>query len=187
MPLFRGSVWKRLTADASGRGWRNIYVINAADPVAALTTVDEIALLEQKVIGSNITIFEETAEEVGVKNHYAKVSVNYAGEVVVGLAPLPLFNTLRVDVYATGKARPERKYLRLGLGADYIVGANWTAAVVSDTATNYATPLAAIPEYVAPDGTAHFEAIVLDPIQMRQVHWHRRFRKGFHRAYVPNA
>lgn len=187
MPLFRGSIWKRLTADSSGRGWRNIYTITAADAEGALTTLGDIAALEQAVIGNNITIFEYSAEQIGVRNSYAKVSVNLVGAVVVGDPALPLYVCLRVDIYAATRARPERKYLRLGLGAEYTVGSNWTATVVTDTATNYATPLAAIPEYVAPDGSAHDVAIVYDTLQMRQIHWHRRFRKGFHRAYVPNA
>jgi hypothetical protein len=187
VPIFKGSIWKRITADSGSPGWRNVYWINAADAVAALSTVDQIALLEQKILGSNITIFAETAELPKNKNHYAKAAVDYVGMVVVGDPPAGLFNTLRVDVYATGKARPERKYLRLGLGIDYMTGANWLSTVVSDTATNYAVPLAAIAEYVAPDGTGHYEAIVQPVVQMRQTSWHRRFRPGFHRGYVPNA
>lgn len=186
MALWRGDIWKRITADPTSKGWRNRYVVSAADVNGALDVCNQIALLEQTVHGNNITIYEYVVASIPHGGGYGKQSVALVGDVVVGLPALPLFCTIRVDISPTVGTRPERKFLRVGLGDDYTTGANWNATVVSDTATNYSTPLAALPGYVTPTGGTHAGSATFDAIQMRQVNWHRRFRKGFHRGYIPD-
>lgn len=187
MALWKGSIWKRITDDPSSKGWRNVYVVSASGAVAALAVLDEIARLEQAVHGNNITIYEEVVTSIPAHGGFDKATVNYVGAVVLGAAALPLFNTMRVDILSGFSARPERKFLRLGLGADYTLGDRWNATTVSDTAVNYSTPLAALPGYVTPTGFPHSGSFTDDFIAMRQVNWHRRFRKGFHRGYIPDA
>lgn len=187
MALWKGSIWKRLVANPSSKGWRNIYTIEQTTSVLALGVLDNIALLEQAVHGDNVVIYEEVIESIPARGGFDKQSVNYVGAVALAGPAMPLYITMRVDILSGFSSRPERKFLRIGLDDSFTNGANWAATVVSDTATNYSTPLAAMADYVTPGGQPHNGSNTFDQLQMRQINWHRRFRKGFHRGYIPNA
>ena len=187
MVLYKGFVNKVEGTTNPVFAWKNVYMIQANDVPTALAALDQIALAEQTILSENLNISTIAVYSVPKGAGFGVESVNYQGTRVVTGDQLPLWLTVRVDFTSGDASRPERKYLRLGLTEDDILGTQIEPALITTVQDNYATPLVGMLDYVGPHGEPHTASTVFAPVQMRQQGWHRRFRPGFHRAYVPNA
>lgn len=185
--LWKGSVWHTGGPIANGQAWRNVYAIQANDGPTALAALDQIALADQSVCNEDILINKLEVSTIPPGGGFYAESVNYAGARVTTGDTLPLWMCVRIDFMSGDGSRPERKYLRIGLTEDDIHGTIIDSGLITTIQNDYATVLVSNLDYVGPHGEPHTGSIVFVPVQMRQQNWHRHFRPGFHRAYVPNA
>jgi hypothetical protein len=172
-----------------GATFQNVYTINAATGAAALIEAGVIRENERAIFSIH-THFIETRVSVP----HVHTATHLERHDLLGLRTplgdlLPGWNVARVDFADVAGGRPERKYLRVGLGTGDVVGQVLTSAMISTITTNYTLILAANTAYVGPTGENHDAAggVTFPEVQMRQLHWSRRHRPGFHRGYVPNA
>lgn len=188
MPLFKGTIFKH-TIQNPTEEWSNVYHINAADEAAAMVALDQVMNVEANVSYDNV-VFDRLY--VRLDNPLATAGVSQAVSGLVGARgatpanQLPLFNTVRV-VFTDGINRPDQKYLRLPLEVSDVSGDFLDVGMVSLITTDYINDILAFPGVVSSSGDTYSAGSCMNAIQMRQLHWSRRSRPGFHRGYVPNA
>lgn len=185
MVMIKGTVVSRMV-DSPNETWTNVYNISDANPVSALTTLNNIAVAQANVMYSLAEVFLLRTRQPHVPPGVEK-EVSLVGQVDPGTGTfLPQWNVARVDFLTPGE-RPDIKYLRLPLLTSSVTGLNLTNGVVTELTTAYADALMAIPNFVSAKGSAFTGFAVHPLVQMRQLGWHRRFRPGFHRGWVPDA
>lgn len=189
MAIYRCAINKEgITANTRGHSWRNIYDVEAGSYDDALAAADVIRAFEQPLFTSDVQFTTVTAHAVTEppRRVGAQLAVNSPG----GRDPadlgevLPLWNVARIDYLDTGIGRPERKYYRLPLYSANVVGLELSSelrAALQAMADN----IVGLTNYVGPSGEGHSSALVVVPISMRQLGWHRRKRPGFVRGYIP--
>lgn len=177
MALFKIQVFKSFLS--GGREWTNVYLVTAADLLAAGSAAfiikdHEILFHKNQTI---ITKFRVTDETPG-SNAFVVVPVNEPGTGGNAVEYWPLFNVVRVDFQAQGFGRPSRKYYRLPLiendVADNVIDPARTGAIltalsdmIADLNTN-GTP------FVDPQLQLLGPPVVFGAVQMRQLHRKRR-------------
>lgn len=185
MVLFRGTVYSRLVDDPLGHHWTNVYTVDAADTPAALASLADIAAIQADVMYSAAEVYKTTVKSFLAGSESFSASVSLPGAVVAASGVLiPQWNVARVD-FLDALGKPEIKYLRLPLMEESITGQNLTNGVITSLSLSYGAPLVALGAYVGPSGETITDFSVHTPVQMRQTSWHRRFRPGFVRGWVP--
>lgn len=186
--LHRVAVEKRgIEAPYLGIVWRNVYTIDAVDYGSALAAGDVLAGREMVFHTDKVLAFRVTAHNVTEppRRVGAQLEIARLGEYSPVGDPWPLWNCVRVDFTDVGIGRPERKYYRVGLH-DGMVDANMNLlGTYKGIVLGAVAAMAALTNYTGPSGEAHGGYGVHDPVQMRQLGWHRRRRPGFVRGYVP--
>lgn len=185
MPVYKGVIRKRIILSPDVQ-WTNTYWINSSNPVTALADLEQVAQLEQAVMGETAEVYR-----IGIPGPGGGIVGPYEDMNLVGLQTvadpdtlLPLWNVARVTLISVG-SRPEIKYLKLPLYTDMVNGQQLALAVVTSLTTDYATPLLGLGFVCGPNGEPHTSFDVQNLIQMRQTGWHRRSRPGFVRGWVP--
>jgi hypothetical protein len=187
MPLYIVSIHKRDTAFA-GAGFVNRYHVNAANPAAAVVVGQSIIDLEIPIM-ANTTFFDKiTVVLPHVRGGGTVVGVEAQGTRAPNGGILPPWNVVRADFPHTTGSRPDRKYLRIGLGQEDITGQVLNAGIITLVQASYAVPLVALGSVVGPGGQPYAAGPegIYPYVQMRQTHRERRARAGFHRGWVPN-
>lgn len=188
MPIYRATTFKQwVGAPYNLQQWRNVYLLDS--PVKEDALSDCIAIGQSEMATSYAPVHFTRAHVVNLadKNDAATSSRTEVGSLdPAGLGgPVPLFNVIRV-VIADTAGRPEQKYYRLGANAQNIENGVWSAEFVDSVQTLIADWLLTLASYVSPSGETMVSATALQPIQIRQLGWHRRVRPGFHRGWVPD-
>lgn len=184
MVLVIGTSYKQLIASPDIQ-WTNVYMLNSANILAAMANLQDISNAEAQVMGETARVYKLhcIAKEggFGVQEEVDKPGVQNVADPDT---MLPLWNCVKCTFFsATG--RPEIKYLKLPLYIDMIEGVNINNAVQTAVQLDYTGHLVSIPQYVGPNGETHIAGSTSQVIQMRQTDWHRRFRPGFRRGWVP--
>lgn len=185
MVLIQATTYKRLIADPEDH-WTNVYMLEAANTVAALDLLEPLAQFEADIMGETAEVFKLHCGDLLPNTPGAVRYVNMPGlqPVATPGALLPQWNTMKVVFYNV-VGRPEIKYLRLPGYLDMIDGQTWKTAVVTAVSLGYAGHLSNYEFYVGPTGEPHTGYDVSPIVQMRQTNWHRRGRPGFKRGWVP--
>jgi len=166
--------------------WTNNYNTLAADILEAQDQADEIAALEALVLWDNVAIRVIEVRQVGASTG-SRRNVFIEGERADAdpAVQLPLFNCVRVTLIA-GAGRPSLKYFRPPLVEVEVTGFNLTTGFTDDFDTNFVAPLVGLGYVCNQAGNLITGYEVHQPVQMRQLGWHRRSRPGFHRGYIPD-
>lgn len=184
MALYRCTSSKKV--NSSGEVFTNVYTVEETSALEALDVLNTIQLLERNIWYNTIQIFK--AEAVNVDDSSDRRSGGGVGNGELdptGLGgPLPLFCTVRVT-FTDNVKKPEQKYLRLGAQEANLTLGLWDGEFIDFIKENYSIPLLAQSQYVGPSGEAHTDVITSNIVQNRQIGWHRRFRPGFKRGWVP--
>lgn len=166
--------------------WSNNYNVIAANILDAQDYADAIADLEAAVLWDNVAIRKIHVQQVGASSGSTR-NVYVPGERV-GADPnvqLPLWNCVRVVlIAATG--RPSLKYFRPPLVEVEVEGFNLTTDFTDFFDSTFVAPLTTLGYLCNQAGELIVGYDVYQPVQMRQLGWHRRSRPGFHRGYVPD-
>jgi len=166
--------------------WSNNYNVLAATILDAQDYADQIADLEAAVLWDNVFIRKIEVKVVGASNGSTRnVAVQGLRADADPAVQLPLFNTVRVTLIA-GANRPSLKYFRPPLVEAEVEGFNLTTAFTDFFDSTFVAPLAGLGVLCNQQGDLIIGYDVYQPVQQRQLGWHRRSRPGFHRAYVPN-
>jgi hypothetical protein len=183
MPLYRGTVYKVLTAN-DGHKWVNNYWVNDTSPELALDRMDDIADIEAAVLPQAVTIYRLTVQPAGGGDSSIRV-VDKQGEIDLDPANLiPLFNTVRV-IMTDNVGRVESKYLRALIFEANVQGYNISGELVDQVNSLYCTPLLGILTLRGPNNEPITSIKTQQLIQVRQIGWHRRTRPGQKRGWVP--
>lgn len=187
MGVYKLEVVKELVASPGGYNWRNVYHLNTptiddAYGVASLVVDYEVGLHSTDVQFLKYQVSDPSKVEAPRNNPLS----NQGSRVAVG-AIIPPWNVVSVTFTNTAGGRPERKYYRVGLGEGDIVGSVLESAMRLTMISLTDVLVADVIALCSPDGNTITSGMVQAPIGMRQLHWHRKSRPGFHRGYVPNA
>jgi hypothetical protein len=187
MPLYRATTFKEwVGVPYNEQQWRNVYLLES--PVKEDALSDCIAIGQSEMATSYTPVHFTRAHVVNIadKNDAATSARTEVGALITtGLGgPVPLFNTIRV-VIADAAGRPEQKYYRLGANVANIENGVWSGEFVASVQTSIADWLLTLASYVSPHLEPMVSATALQPIQIRQLGWHRRTRPGFKRGWVP--
>lgn len=186
MVLVLGTSYKRLVAQPEIT-WSNAYMFQAANTIACLDLLEDVAGHEAAVMGETAEVYRLHCKTPAPGTIGAIRDVSIAGVQPVADPDtmLPMWNTVIVKFFNVA-GRPELKYLRLPLYIDMIEGQTINNATLTTVSLDYATHLAGNEFYVGPDGEPHQNGFEVESvIQMRQTNWHRRTRPGFKRGWVP--
>lgn len=184
MVLVQGTIFKRMIDDPEDH-WTNVYAIEAANTVAALDNLAEIAAWEADIMGETAEVYRLYAvtPTPGSTGAIRDVTLQGLQPVTTPGELLPQWNTVLVKFFNVA-GKPELKYLRLPLYLDMINGQTIKTAVLTTVLTGYASHLEEYEFYVGPTGEPHVGSQVVSVVQMRQTNWHRRSREGFKRGWV---
>lgn len=108
MPIFKVEAFKELGSE----NWANVYFVSA-DDLASLSGIGAAIFETEKTFHLDVVTFTFTRVSTIAPsdNIFSDQPINDIGDRSSASTPLPLFNTLRVDLTAeTG--RPGRKYYR---------------------------------------------------------------------------
>lgn len=150
--------------------WVNRYFVTGTVPSDGVGPANNILAAERAITDSRV-VFTKYAVRTTLEGdfNFATVPVNAMGTISNGADPLlPLFNVLRVDFQAA-IGRPSRKYLRGVLTEGAIAFMDIGSGHMTSFQTNYATVMAAIPEYVDAQGQELIAGVVYPKVGMRQL------------------
>jgi len=166
--------------------WTNNYNVIAANILDAQDNADAIADLEAAVLWDNVAIKQievrQTTSTTGSRRNVFVPGLRADADPAV---QLPLFNAVRVTLIASA-GRPSLKYFRPPLVEVEVEGFKLTTDFTDFFDSTFVAPLVALGYLCNQAGNLIVGYNVYQPVQMRQLGWHRRTRPGFHRAYVPN-
>lgn len=161
------------------REWSNDYVVDAASLEAGVAAAAVIYNAEESFHNVATTFTRAlVSSTVQFDNVFQSIVLNSPGERANPADNLPLWNTVRLDITATGGGRPGRKFYRLPLGesdvANYIIDSG-LAGDIKAAMDGVVADLAALgsPWLVNGERPAA-ETFVYSKVQMRQLHRKRR-------------
>lgn len=161
------------------RAWSNDYVVDAGTLETGVAALAIIYAAESTFHNAATTFTHAlVSSTVEFDNVFQSVPLNSPGERANPADNLPLWNTVRLDVTATGGGRPGRKFYRLPLGesdvANYIIDSG-LAGEIKSAMDGVIADLAAlgVPWLVNGERAAS-ETNVFAKVQMRQLHRKRR-------------
>lgn len=174
---FKAQIYKHVPGK---RPWSNVYLLDAADLLAAVAMGESIVApetnLHHEVVLYDRLVVSSLTPRDGV---FEVIPLSTTGNVgLSGADWLPIYNTMRIDFHVIGGGRPSRKYYRSPISeADQIDGIFTSDAL--DTwqtrAMGFLTSLlGAGVAWVDPDGQSIDAASVQEEIQMRQEHRKRK-------------
>jgi hypothetical protein len=174
VPTFRIEVRKLYQSQP----YSNDYQVEADAMSKAVTMADAIVAFERSFFLDSVSFvyYRISSAAVGDRT-FRHVTLNLAGLIgAAGKDPLPLFNTVRLDLQ-TADSDPCRKYYRPpvyeAFQTDGVLDAGWRATI----AANCATMISAFPagtRIVSSIGNIVLSGVVFPRVQMRQLHRHRR-------------
>lgn len=185
MAIYRVTTHKRLVAAPEVR-WTNVYVIESTNLIVALDDAEDIANIEAAVMYDVAEIYRVSSRGIlspslGSQRTVAIVGGNTPTDAT---GMLPLWNVAGV-ILADDLGKDERKYLKLPLFEESIIGQALTNGVFTDLTLNYCAPLLALGILRGPGGETVTAINAEVNVRMRQTSWNRRFRPGFRRGWVP--
>lgn len=187
MPLHKVTIYKRLNAGTDFRYWSNVYRVEADDINDALDKGVTIANIEQAVHKDYVAFSKVTARlDVTPAPPGGSRLLTGAGDVEGDPSVrLPRWNTVRCT-FTDEIGRPDQKYLRLPLEEGDVTDGTLNVAIINAVSLGYVAPISELEFIRSSDNAPYTSGRVEEPIQMRQIGWHRRTRPGFHRGYVPD-
>lgn len=130
------------TSPLSNRQWSNTYQISASDLTDAATAVTILGTFEAARHSAETLVTYARVSTKAVGDHsYTTVPLNLAGTSGLTSPPVPLFNTIRIDVIGLGFGAPSRMHYRT-LREDDITGNVIDATRVSTFVTAFNTLIA---------------------------------------------
>lgn len=170
MPVFQVDTEKAL----NGRNWSNRYLMIADTIESARVMSGEIIDAERTVTASQVTFTKWRVSAFGIDSpQYIVTPLNLPGLRVV-TDMLPLFNVVRVDIFA-GAYAPGRKYLHGCLGEQDQSSGLLTQTAIDFFQTSYADIIVGVTTLIVgsglpPDGQRAIEsASVFREVGMRQL------------------
>lgn len=187
MPLYRVTTYKEYHGvPFEGEKWTNVYHCFTDNVTGAIATGEFAAEAEMAVSYEPVTAYAVTAVNTANKNDKAKSAIALDGQLsITGLGgPLPMFNVVRV-IFSDSLERAESKYLRTAAQRDNIEGGSWSEEYVTFVQTNYTEVILGELTMRGPNNEVLTGGRTQDPVQNRQLGWHRRSRPGQKRGWVP--
>lgn len=187
MPVFKVEIVKAAVAGFEADSWRNVYHLNAASVGDASALADNLVNAETAIMSEDFAIVQKrVSDPAKVEPTLTTNLTGVQGDQVYAGGTLPLWNVCVVNFRDASGGRQERKYYRLGFGEGAVDG-NVLTTTTLDLIQAVIDELVSITiALCSPSGDTIVEGVVDSRVGMRQLHWHRRKRPGFHRGYVPD-
>jgi len=168
--------------------WTNVYHLNTptiadAASIVSLVADTEIAMSDVNVYFLNAKLSDPTKVEAPITVDLGGVQ----GDQAFSGSPIPHWNVVNVIFDDTGGGHVERKYYRLGLTEGAVDGESIDGTLFTTLQSLIDNLVSTVIALCAPNGDTISSGTVQSLIGMRQEHWSRRSRPGFHRDYVPNT
>lgn len=168
--------------------FENVYHLEAsttgdAETAAIAIATAELPLLDDRIFINRVRI--TSGPGVGKVLHTTDLQGGRSDLTDI----LPPWNVALINFGLTSSTRHLAKYFRITAQEADIEGEFWNSDIL-DLLNAYATAVLAAGTITNPDGTLEADAgnfYVFPSVRMRQPHWERRARPGFHREYVPNS
>lgn len=187
MGVYKVEIVKAFTEGAAINSWMNVYHVNAASIGDAAALADNFTNAERALANDNIHFLSKrVSDPTHVEPSRTDTLGGISGDQAWGTDIIPLWNVTVVDFRDASGGRMERKYYRTGFTVDQLDGSSIDATVLANYQAVMDTLVSIVISMCSPSGDSVVEAIVHPIIGMRQLHWHRRKRPGFHRGYVPD-
>lgn len=175
MAVFKVEMFKEL----AGENWANVYHVSA-DDISDLSGIGNSIFLTEKEFHLDVVTFTNARVSTIAEDDeiFSVQPINASGERASSDTPLPLFNTLRVDLQA-GTGRPGRKYYRgVLMESDNLDVQGSIASGILGTVASELTALISGLSGTFPlqqaDGDLIISATPFTKVQMRQLHRKRR-------------
>lgn len=162
------------------RPWSNVYLLDAADLLAAVDMANSLVTNETNLHYDNVIYDRAVVSSLTPHDDvFETIPLATTGNLdLSGEDYLPLFNSIRVDFHVVGGGRPSRKYFRCPVReVDQVDGLLTSDALTAfqSRALGFVAALATDSvAWVDPDGQAIDSASVFEEVQMRQLHRKRR-------------
>jgi hypothetical protein len=163
-----------------GMYWTNRWLLNLAGPqLVSQAMVLAIANEESQLHATTVTIISGRVSDmvVGTDNFYI-YPMNIPGTIADGGDPLPGWVTLRAD-FGVGAGRPLRKYWRVYLGENQVVGGVWSPGILLAVKDRMEELLTLVPTICDPQGNEATSVAAKSQLQMRQL------RRGTKKRLLP--
>lgn len=188
MGIYQLEIVKGLGVDAGLRTWRNVYHLNAPSVNDAMVPAGLVADAEVNFHASTVTFTELiVSDPTKVERRERATLAGTTGARTLSGSALPIWNVIDVGWIFVSNHRPGAKYYRAILGEGDVVGVTLEAALFTLVQTQMNLLSSTVLALCAPNGDSVQEIPVKENVGMRQPKWSRRWRKGQHRAYVPNV
>jgi hypothetical protein len=154
----------------AGEYWVNRYFLSTLALTDARTAANAIAALERTLYSGYVVMTKMSISSTQQGDFvYETIVLNQPGGRDIALNQmLPLFVVVRVD-FSVQASRPSRKYLRGVLIEPDINGVAIEPAIITMVNTNYATKMAAIADFVDPQGSDIVTGACHPQVAMRQL------------------
>jgi hypothetical protein len=187
MGIYKVEIVHATAAQAGVGEWRNVYHLNAASIGDANLIADTIINAEEAMHSDQVDFLSKRISDTA---HLEPTITTFLtaqnGDQSWGVDQLPFWNVCRVDFRDASGGRMERKYYRLGLTLSEVDGTKISVGIVTTLQAVIDTLVSDVIALCSPTGDTVVEGVVDVRVGMRQLHWHRRKRPGFHRGYVPD-
>jgi len=188
MPVYTVEIVKGLTADAGLKTWRNVYHLDTGNIGDAFSAADTIVNAEVDFHASTTTFYQKIVSDPSKVERRLTYNIpGVTGARTISGAALPIWNVVDVLISTVSNPRPLFKYYRVILGEGDVVGTALESTLVTLIQDELDALNATLISLCAPNGDSWQSPTVQSNVGMRQPKWQRRWRKGFHRGYVPNA
>jgi len=164
----------------NSRPWSNVYLLDAADLLAAQDMAFDLLTAETQMHYDVVTYDRMLVSSLAPDDDVFEVTpLSTTGQLDgSGTDFLPLYCTLRVDFHAIGGGRPSRKYYRVPIPETLQKDGDLTDSAFTGFQSTLDTFMAALATasvaWVDPDGQTIDSAAVQKAVQMRQLHRKRR-------------
>lgn len=159
--------------------WTNRYQILRDEPGLTLAEVNAFHAAEYPFHGNSVQYVSlRISDQTPNTDNFAVWPLQGAGLIPDGGAAIPGFCTLRADI-PVGFGRPCRKYYRVYVGEDKIIGGNWEPSFIVTAQAAIRSLAATVTGLCDPQGNPWGDAVVKNAIQMRQL------RRGTKRPLTP--
>lgn len=187
MGIYRASIRKSYGGVGTIRQWTNVYHLNTPTIGDAASISDLIVAAEQAISDLNVYFLDtKLSDPTKVEAPVTRDLGGVVGDQAFTGSVIPHWNVVNVIFADTGGGRTERKYYRVGLTEGAINGEFLDTTIRTTMQAVIDTLVSDVIAMCAPNGDTITAGTVQSLIGMRQEHWHRHSRPGFHRGYIPN-